>query len=84
MDNTKLTIDLSDDMLERIKQYQSISRKKDIGEAVSELINYALNFPIYFRQFDWEKAEEDADFEIASGNVESFNSVEEFISDLEK
>ncbi len=84
MDTHKLTIDLSDDMLERIKDYKILSHKKDIAEAVNELIDYALNLPMYFRQFDWGKAEEEAEKEIALGNVKSFDTVEDLISDLEK
>jgi len=42
------------------------------------LIKYALALPPYFARFDWKKAEEDADADIAAGNVKSFSSVDEF------
>ncbi|OQX77510.1 MAG: hypothetical protein B6D61_07095 [Bacteroidetes bacterium 4484_249] len=84
MNNYRLTIDLSGDMLEEIKRYKDITHKQNIKEAVNELIKYALNLPLYFRQFDWKKSEEDADNEIALGNVKSFDTVDDLISDLEK
>jgi hypothetical protein len=46
------------------------------------LIKYALALPPYFARFDWKKAEEDADADIAAGNVKSFSSVDEFLTDL--
>ena len=84
MNNYKLTVDLTNDMLEEIKRYKIITHKQNIEDAVKELINYALNLPIYFRNYNWKKAEDEADKEIEFNKTKSFNSVEDFIYDLEK
>ena len=80
----KLTINLSDNMIEGIERYKKLAHKPTLEEAVTELINYALSLPIYFKGFDWEKAEAEADKEIASGKTKSFDTVEDFISDLKR
>lgn len=71
-------------MLEEIKRYKNITHKQNIEDAVRELINYALNLPLYFRKYNWERAEDEADKEIDSNKTKSFDTVENFISDLEK
>ena len=71
-------------MLEEIKRYKNITHKQNIEDAVRELINYALNLPLYFRKYNWERAEDEADKEIDSNKTKSFDTVENFIYDLEK
>lgn len=80
----ELTIRLSDDTIEEIERYKNDMHKEGIEAAVAELIKHALTFPPYFKDFDWEKAETEADKEIASGKTKSFDSVEDLISDLKK
>jgi len=80
----ELTIRLSDDTIEEIERYKNTMHKERIEDVVAELIKYALTFPPYFKGFDWEKAEAEADKEIASGKTKSFDSVEDLISDLKK
>ena len=84
MNNYKLTIDITNDMLEEIKRYKDITHKQNIEDAVNELINYALKLPLYFREYNWKDAENEADKEITSDKTKSFDTVEDFISDLEK
>ena len=48
------------------------------------LFSSAANMPPYFREFNWEKAEAEADTEIAAGKTKSFDSIEDFIADLKK
>ena len=84
MASHELTISLSDDMIEEIEKYKKFTCKQTIEEAITELINYALSLPLYFREFDWEKAEDEADKEIAAGKTKSFDAVEDFISDLKR
>lgn len=79
-----LKISLSDEMVKEIEKYKKISRKQSIEESVVDLIDYALKRPPYFMNFDWKKAEEEADDEIFSGKTEIFDTVEDFIADLEK
>ncbi|MBI9039230.1 MAG: hypothetical protein JEY97_13935 [Bacteroidales bacterium] len=84
MNNYKLTVDLSNDLMEEIERYKKNTHKQNTEDAVKELIIYALNLPIYFRNYDWKKAEDVADNEINSDKTKSFDNVEDFISDLEK
>ncbi len=84
MASHKLTINLSDNMIEEIERYKKSAHKHNIEEAVTELINYALSLPLYFKIFDWEKAEDEADKEIAAGKTKSFDTVEDLIADLKR
>jgi len=80
----EVTISLSEEIIEEIEKYKRLTHKKSIDDTVVELIKYALTLPPYFKDFDWERAEAEADSEISTGKVESFDSVEDFISDLNK
>ncbi len=80
----ELTINLSDDVLEELERYKVSLHKKSVEDAITELIKYALILPPYFKDFDWERAETEADKEIESRMTKSFNSVEDLISDLHK
>jgi len=84
MASRAVTITLTDDVFEEIERYKKSAGKTNTEEAVSELIKYALTLPPYFREFDWEKAEAEADKQIASGKIKSFDSIEDFIADLKK
>lgn len=84
MATRELTITLSDNIFEEIEKYKKASHKRSTKNAVTELIKYALTLPPYFRDFDWKKAEAEADKEIAAGKTRSFKSAEDFISDLKK
>jgi metal-responsive CopG/Arc/MetJ family transcriptional regulator len=64
MATRKLTIDLTDDVLEEIERYKKSTQKNSTEEAVTELIRHALTLPPYFREFSWERAELEADEEI--------------------
>jgi len=84
MAQREITITLADDIIEEIEKYRKCARKTNTEEAVTELIKYALTLPPYFKEFDWEKAEAEANKEIAAGKIKSFDSVEDFIADLKK
>ncbi len=84
MSNHELKISLSKKTLEEIERYKESTHKKSTEDAVTDLIEYALTLPQYFKSFDWEKAEVEADKEIAAGKTKSFNTIEDFISDLNK
>ncbi len=84
MATQELTITLSDKVLDEVKRYKKLLHKKSTGDAVAELIEYALTLPPYFKGFDWKKAEAEADDEIASGKTKLFKSTEDFLSDLKK
>ncbi len=84
MATRELTITLSDEVMDEIERYKKIKHKKNTEDAVAELIKHALTLPTYFRDFDWEKAESEADKEIAAGKTKSFDSAEDFLADLKK
>lgn len=78
----KVVLELPDSMFDRVMKFKEESHLPDEQSAIYELIRYALTFPSYFRDFDWENAETEADFDIASGRVKEFSLVEELIADL--
>lgn len=84
MASHELTITLSDSTFEEIKKYKKLLHKKSTAETLTELIKYALTLPPYFKNFDWKKAEAEADKEIKAGKTRSFKSAEDFLSDLKK
>ncbi|MBE0426427.1 MAG: hypothetical protein IBX72_07245 [Nitrospirae bacterium] len=84
MARRELTIKIPDDVFDEIERYRKSANKPNTEAAVAELIKYALSLPPYFREFNWEKAEAEADKEIAAGKTRSFDSIEDFLSDLKK
>jgi predicted CopG family antitoxin len=84
MRTKELTITLSDDIFREVEKYKKSTQKQSTEEAIAELVKYALTIPPYFRSFDWEKAEAEADKEIALGKTKSFDTVEDLITDLKK
>lgn len=81
-----LTIDLPDELLEKIlekiEEYKKQANLPDNSSAIKELLEHALFLPKYFRDFDWRKAEDEADEDIRQGNVKSFSTVEDFLKEL--
>lgn len=78
----QVTLKIPDEIFNKITEYRKKSNLPDDESTIFELIKYALSLPSYFTDFDWEKAEKEADNDIASGKVKSFSSAEEFLSDL--
>jgi hypothetical protein len=78
----RITLDLPDEIFTDLADFQKRANIRDTNTAVFELLRYALSLPPYFREFDWNKAEADADEDIAAGEVKTFDSVEEFLADL--
>ncbi|MGD0283402.1 MAG: hypothetical protein ABSB95_13685 [Dissulfurispiraceae bacterium] len=78
----KITLDIPDEVFKEIADFRKRAHIGDDKTAVFELVKYALTLPPYFARFDWKKAEEEADADIAAGNVKSFSSVDEFLADL--
>jgi len=74
MSNHELKISLSKKTLEEIERYKESTHKKSTENAVTELIEYALTLPQYFKSFDWEKAEAEADKEIAARKTKAANT----------
>ena len=78
----KIILEVPDDVFDAIVAFKRQAHIGDDKTAVFELIKYALTLPPYFARFDWRKAEEEADADIAAGNVKSFSSVDDFLADL--
>ena len=78
----KITVEVPDEIFREITNFKKRSHIKDNESATFELIKYALSLPPYFAAFDWRKAEEEADADIASGRVKSFSSVDDMLADL--
>jgi hypothetical protein len=78
----KITLELPDEVLTELADFKKRANITDTKTAVFTLIRYALSLPQYFKNFDWEAAEKEADAEIASGKVKSFNTVDDFLADL--
>ncbi len=78
----KITLELPEDMFAEVEKFKKSSNIADTKAAVFELLRYALTLPPYFRNFDWAKAEAEADADIAAGRVRCFSSVEEALADL--
>lgn len=78
----KITVEIPDEFFREISDFKKREHIKDDKTAVFELIKYALTLPSYFSRFDWKKAEEEAEADIAAGNMKSFSSVDDFLADL--
>ena len=78
----KIVLEIPDEVFKEISDFRKRAHIGDDKTAVFELVKYALTLPPYFVGFDWKKAEEEADADIAARNVKSFSSVYEFLADL--
>jgi hypothetical protein len=69
------TIRLPDSMIADLEKYTQYRHKSSLDDAIVELLHYALtSVPPYFEQFDWERAEAEADEEIRTGRVQTCGS----------
>ncbi|MCE5282637.1 MAG: hypothetical protein LLG93_11095 [Deltaproteobacteria bacterium] len=78
----KITLDLPEELYAAVEKFKEKSNIPDIKSAIFELLRYALTLPPYFREFDWTKAEAEADADIAAGRVKCFPSMEETLAGL--
>jgi hypothetical protein len=78
----KITLDLPEELYEEVEKFKKSSNIDDTKAAVFELLRYALILPPYFRNFDWAKAEAEAEADIAAGRVKCFSSVDKAMADL--
>ena len=77
-----IMLEIPEDMAAELANFKRRSNITDTRAAVFELLKYALTLPPYFRNFDWEKAEAEADADIVAGRVACFTSVEDLLADL--
>jgi hypothetical protein len=73
MEKCVLKISLPDEILAEIYKNKQLRHKQTIEDVVVDLIDYALKLPYYFMNFDWEKAEDEANHEIFLGETKSFD-----------
>ena len=78
----KITVDVPDDVFESIAEFKKRMDIDNDSVAVFELLKYALTLPPYFTSFDWKMAEDEADADIEAGNVQHFESMKDFIAEL--
>lgn len=84
MHTHKLTLTLPDNLITEIDHFKDVTNEPSRSQAIIDLLKYALTLPPYFKSFDWQKAEEEADRDIAKGNFKAFSSAEDFLADLKK
>ncbi|KAF0144665.1 MAG: hypothetical protein FD156_1679 [Nitrospirae bacterium] len=78
----KITLEIPDELYEEITDFRKKAHISDAKKAVCKLLEYAITLPPYFKDFDWKRAEKEADVEIKSGKVKGFSSVDDFLADL--
>jgi len=78
----KITLEIPEKLFEEIADFKKKAHIADSKAAVFSLLKYALTLPPYFKDFDWKKAEKDADAEIKTGKTKRFSSVDDFLADL--
>jgi len=78
----KISMEIPDDIFTEIDNFKKRVNITDDNVAICELIKYVLTLPPYFKNFDWEKAESEADADIEAGRVKSFTSLDDFLADL--
>lgn len=78
----KVVVELPNSMFNEVMRFKEELHLKDEQSAIYKLIRYALSLPPYFRDFNWENAETEANSDIASGRVKEFSSADELLTDL--
>ena len=73
----KITLEIPDKIYAGIIAFSKKNHISDSGTAATELIKYALSLPPYFKYFDWDRAEEeaDADYDHSCPDSNSFISM---------
>ena len=78
----RITLEIPDDIFAEINEFKKKENITDNNYAIFKLIKSALSLPEYFRGFDWEKAEKEADEDILSGRIRDFVNADEFLAEL--
>ncbi len=77
-----ITLELPEELFEQLQEYKKTTDLPDDESVVIELLRHALCLPPYFKEFDWSKAERQADDDIKEGRTKSFSSAEDLVNDL--
>ena len=78
----KITIDIPDELFNEISEFKKNANIADDKIAIYRLLKNALSLPEYFKGFDWEAAEREADEDITVGRTKGFSTVNELLADL--
>lgn len=82
-DSRRLCITLPDKLFSEVERFKKSVKARSRSAAVVELLKYAINLPPYFKDFDWKRAEEEADMAIKKGETKTFGSLEKLIKHLD-
>ncbi len=78
----RITIEISDALFSEISEFKKVQAIEDDTIAICRLIKNGLSIPEYFRDFDWQVAEKEADEDIKTGRTKGFSTVDELLADL--
>lgn len=78
----KIVLDIPDEIIEGIDAFKDRTNLPDEETAIFKLLKYALSMPPYFKDFDWELAEKEADEDILEDRMKAFSSADELLTDL--
>ena len=84
MHTQKLLLNIPDNLVEQIDHYKDIAKEPSRSKTIIDLLKYALTLPPYFKDFDWQKAEAEADEAVKKGKIKSFDDTKAFLADLKK
>jgi hypothetical protein len=78
----KIVLEIPDDVIKEIDAFKDSAKIPDEEAAIFRLLRYALSMPPYFKDFDWQIAEKEADEDILEGRIKEFASADDFLTDL--
>lgn len=78
----KIVLEIPDEIIEGIDAFKDSANLPDEETAIFRLLKYALSMPPYFKNFNWEMAEKEADEDIIEDRMKSFSSADELLTDL--
>ncbi len=81
-DSRRLCITLPDKLFAEVERFRKSAKARSRSAAVVELLKYAMNLPPYFKDFDWMKAEKEADIAIRKGETKTFDSLDKLMKHL--
>lgn len=84
MHTQKLLLNIPDTLVEQIDHYKDIAKEPSRSKTIIDLLKYALTLPPCFKDFDWQKAEAEADEAIKKGKMKSFDDTKALLADLKK
>lgn len=78
----RITVDIPEEILTELAEFKKRQSIADDNVAICRLIESALLMPEYFRYFNWAEAEQEAEGEIKLSKTKSFDTVDDFLTEL--